>query len=770
MRRVLAVGALLSLLLFATLGFVALARAADAPTEVVDVAARQFAYSPGVIRLRQGATVHLVLAAEDVTHGFLLEGYGASLTAMPGKPVTLDFVASRPGRYRFYCNRVCGQLHPFMVGELIVEPNYPLYLGLGFLPLAAAFGLAGAWRTRPRSSRMTSGQAEVTASKWVRTLLLSRTLQQGVIALLLGALTLLALAGLFGSPLGSHNAAIIFVWIVWWGILKLVLIPFGGRAWCAVCPLPAPGEWLQRRAIASRGPLKALSLDLPWPRRLRGGWLAAIALLLIGVGSAPILTKPALTGWFLVAMAALAVALALVFRGRAFCRYVCPVGSFVGLYSLAAPLSVRVKDAEVCLHHVEKECLRGSATAYGCPWFAYPGTLTRNVDCGLCLECLRACPKGNVGLYLGPLGGSLASDDSDRRWPRLDEGFGAVVMLALAAIYTAIFLGPWGGLKQEALLQTPQDALRHALLIVGGAGLVAPLLWLGLAAVARLASGRRDVPLKAVLAGSAQALDPPRTPRLGRLHSDLRPRLGHLRRLDARRPARLGLEALRARGLLGSAAPRSPPLAAARVLATRPHLGVSGRATRVTAPLRRGKSRGNRPRPRAGTDHWRADVAGVGLDFSPRDGDQAPGDEASGQSGKHPRALDLAILVGVLALVVGGIVGARLYQGPLAAEQGTIDLVGTVPVVGGGGWSVRETHVKQGETVTLRLSSEDVTHGFLIPDLGIEAQPIAPGTYQTITFRADRPGVYTYYCNVLCSHRHGAMIGKLVVDPSSASA
>ncbi len=127
-------------------------------------------------------------------------------------------------------------------------------------------------------------------------------------------------------------------------------------------------------------------------------------------------------------------------------------------------------------------------------------------------------------------------------------------------------------------------------------------------------------------------------------------------------------------------------------------------------------------------------------------------------------ALDLAILVGVLVLVVGGVLGARLYQERLAAERGTIDLVGSVPVVGGGGWSVKEINVRQGETVTLRLTSEDVTHGFLIPELGLEAPPIVPGAYQTVSFRAERAGVYTYYCNVLCSHRHGAMIGKLVVE------
>ncbi len=72
-----------------------------------------------------------------------------------------------------------------------------------------------------------------------------------------GAITVLTLAvflvviltGLFGTPAGNHNFGIIYVWLVWWAVLKLVLIPVFGRFWCSVCPIPAPGDWLQRRRM-----------------------------------------------------------------------------------------------------------------------------------------------------------------------------------------------------------------------------------------------------------------------------------------------------------------------------------------------------------------------------------------------------------------------------------------------------------------------------------------------------------------------------------------
>lgn len=143
-----------------------------------------------------------------------------------------------------------------------------------------------------------------------------------------------------------------------------------------------------------------------------------------------------------------------------------------------------------------------------------------------------------------------------------------------------------------------------------------------------------------------------------------------------------------------------------------------------------------------------------------------PGHGGNGDKrGQSAFRRDLAIAALVFALVVGGVLGARTYEASLEAERGAIDLVARVPMSAEGGWSAKEIHVRAGEEVVIRLTSEDVTHGFLVPDLGVQSGPILAGTYQIVRFRADRSGVYTYYCNVLCSHRHGAMIGKLVVEP-----
>ena len=101
------------------------------------IRARQYAYAPGVVRVSQGERVTMVLEAEDVTHGLYVDRYGVDLVAVPGRPARASFVADRPGKFRLRCSKVCGSLHPFMLGELIVEPNAPFWRAVGLAILAA---------------------------------------------------------------------------------------------------------------------------------------------------------------------------------------------------------------------------------------------------------------------------------------------------------------------------------------------------------------------------------------------------------------------------------------------------------------------------------------------------------------------------------------------------------------------------------------------------------------------------------------------------------
>lgn len=291
-----------------------------------------------------------------------------------------------------------------------------------------------------RANKNPSTQFDLAQVSWIRPLIESRWPLFLARTITLGGFVFTILVGLFGTPVGSHNFAIIFVWIAWWSALKLAFIPLGGRSWCSVCPLPMPGEWLQRGGLIAKAQ-KRLGFGLRWPKRLRGYGLQAGLFLLIGLFSALTLTDGRVTAWILLGLILLAAAMSLVFERRAFCSYICPIGGFTGIFATTAPVELRVKDRAICAAHKEKTCY------IECPWGVYPLALTDNAACGLCMECLRVCPQDNISLNLRPFGTDLAASG---RKHRLDEAFMALVMLGCALSFAAVFTGPWGWLKNAA--------------------------------------------------------------------------------------------------------------------------------------------------------------------------------------------------------------------------------------------------------------------------------------------------------------------------------
>ena len=338
---------------------------------------------------------------------------------------------------------------------------------------------------------------------WLKAAIKSRLWQPIGMLVTLLCFVLAILAGAVGTPAGARNFAIVFVWIVWWGLLIVGLIPLLGRLWCAICPIPAPGEWLQRRGITGRVPGRLLSLHRKWPRQLRNIWLQNAGFLLVALFSALILTTPNLTAWMLLGFLLLGVLLSTVFDGRVFCRYVCPVGGFIGLYSLMSPLELRVKDVRVCQQHANKECLVGTVCSYGCPWLVYPGTLRRNAYCGLCGECLRGCSKDNIALNVRPFGSDLLVAGERR----LDEAYKALIMLSCALLYSVVLLGPWGWLKNMANMRSITEWGLYALGFLAVTLLLIPGCFMAITTLSRRLGGLRT-PLARLFADYAYGLVP----------------------------------------------------------------------------------------------------------------------------------------------------------------------------------------------------------------------------------------------------------------------
>jgi len=71
--------------------------------------------------------------------------------------------------------------------------------------------------------------------------------------------------------------------------------------------------------------------------------------------------------------------------------------------------------------------------------------------------------------------------------------------------------------------------------------------------------------------------------------------------------------------------------------------------------------------------------------------------------------------------------------------------------------------INYGETVELHIKSVDVTHGFMVPELGINEQ-LRPNEDVHVTITADKRGEFPFFCNVPCGRGHRDMTGVILVE------
>ncbi len=293
---------------------------------------------------------------------------------------------------------------------------------------------------------------------WLKRLVQMRSFQFLVILPNLFLFYLFLIAGFWGTPVGNRNIIIVFVWILWWFVLIAVMVPLGSRSWCTMCPLPFFGDWLQRRAVVKVRSGKSpgtenrfFGLQKRWPKRLSNIWLQNFGFLLLATISALLVTRPVVSAVVFGVLILLAAGLALVYRLRTFCNYVCPISGFLSLYAMTSTLELRSTDKDVCLKCKSKSCIRGSEKGWACPWNIYMGKLDRNNYCGFCFECVKSCPHDNISLFARPFG---TSDVTLRGY---DEVWKACIMLMLAFSYSIVLLGPWGRLKDWANVSEKHD-------------------------------------------------------------------------------------------------------------------------------------------------------------------------------------------------------------------------------------------------------------------------------------------------------------------------
>lgn len=462
---------LLGLVLAVTIPLIIRSLPHEPKTREINLVAKKYGFSPERIVVNRGDTLIIKPTSQDVTHGFYLDGYPVEFIIKQqgvafqkytwedengqtqtdwDKVSEIEFTADKAGKFIFRCTQICGNLHPFMTGEIVVRPNTPYHLMVS-LSLWVVLSVFLIYRNR-------SGAKEPTRLNlferlpWLQRLMKLRGFHFFVILPNLIVFYLFILSALWGSPVGNRNIAIIFVWILWWFALKAIVVPLGGRFWCMVCPLPAPAEWLGRKSLTAvryiQKPFKGLhhrflGLQKDWPKALRNIWLQNILFLAMISFGIILITRPVATAIMFLVILAMTFLLGMIFRQRVFCLYMCPVGGFLGTYSSASVTALRAVDPEVCRKHKEKCCYTGGEGGWACPWNQYIGNMDRNNSCGFCTECIKSCPKDNIGLFLRPFG-------SDRVLKGYDEMFNVLIMLAVAIAFSITMLGPWGFIKEAA--------------------------------------------------------------------------------------------------------------------------------------------------------------------------------------------------------------------------------------------------------------------------------------------------------------------------------
>lgn len=129
---------------------------------------------------------------------------------------------------------------------------------------------------------------------------------------------------------------------------------------------------------------------------------------------------------------------------------------------------------------------------------------------------------------------------------------------------------------------------------------------------------------------------------------------------------------------------------------------------------------------------------------------------------------EFAARIALLLIVVGlptGIIAFQFLLRPALSANRVIDITAAIPE--NGGFQPNSLQVNAGETVTLRFTSTDVTHGIAIgPGIGVDLGSIEPGHAKEITLTFDHAGTYTFYCNTWCSLNHWRMRG--VIDVRNA--
>jgi hypothetical protein len=150
------------------------------------------------------------------------------------------------------------------------------------------------------------------------------------------------------------------------------------------------------------------------PNWLLSGWAITVfyaIILLVGIQVFAIHRNPFHMAFYLLIIVSVSVIIGIIYEKNSFCRYVCPVGYLLGMYSKLSFYGWRVKNVKTCERCKDKSCIhkdyQNNLNYKSCGIDLYPANIEDNTDCILCAGCMKTCSK------------YMSSDSFDRPNPEL---------------------------------------------------------------------------------------------------------------------------------------------------------------------------------------------------------------------------------------------------------------------------------------------------------------------------------------------------------------
>lgn len=190
----------------------------------------------------------------------------------------------------------------------------------------------------------------------------------------------------FLKQLRNTNLGNLIVWSYWWPVIVFLAI-FFGRVWCMVCPVEVITSFFAHIGF----------------KRQRPGWIMSgwgitvfyIIILFIGIQGFAIHRNPFYMAVYLLVITGVSIISGLFFEKNTFCRYLCPVGYMLGLYSRLSFFGWRVKSASTCESCKDKTCIhknfRYNLNIKSCGVDLYPASIQDNSACIMCAGCTKTC-------------------------------------------------------------------------------------------------------------------------------------------------------------------------------------------------------------------------------------------------------------------------------------------------------------------------------------------------------------------------------------------